>query len=545
MTIINSGPTAIVPKDPQPSVDRIDDLARRILSGDILLPKFQRDFVWEKHQILKLLDSVYKNYPIGSVLLWQSRLELRSENKIADLEINLPKPDYPVNYLLDGQQRLSTICGSMYWHGNNPDSNWNIIFDLRKQEFSHVTTLDDLPLHQIRFNKLGDASSFYKHVASLETLSAKDVSQLKDVADKLFNRFKDYKIASVTLGDMSIDDVAPIFERINSTGTRLTIVDLMRAATWSQDFDLVETIENILNELSIKDFGGIEKKTILRNMSAASGGGFSIENINNLRNKSIDELKEAAKETLEASKKVVDFLKMQIKIPSDSIIPYLNQFVVLTELFRKIPRPSASQYSEITKWFWRSSISGYFAGWNTGMMNNDLSSLNSFINGTDNQLSIYDSKPSSDIWRKRTFRANNAHSKLYAILLAYQYPVDLLTGQKIDLEKALSWINQKEFHHFFPQAYLKSIGTNANKINSLANIVLLSSTSNKHILDRSPSEYLTDVENAAGPNLEKWLESNLIPFEAYLAAKDNNFDLFLDIRAEEIHKKALEHADWK
>ncbi len=120
-------------------------------------------------------------------LLWQSRLELRSENKIADLEINLPKPDYPVNYLLDGQQRLSTICGSMYWHGNNPESNWNIIFDLRKEEFSHVVTLDDLPLHQIRFNKLGDASSFYKHVASLDTLGAKDIPQLKEVADKLFN----------------------------------------------------------------------------------------------------------------------------------------------------------------------------------------------------------------------------------------------------------------------------------------------------------------------------------------------------------------------
>lgn len=62
----------------------------------------------------------------------------------------------------------------------------------------------------MRLNKLGNASSFYKHVASLDALGAKDVAHLKEVADKLFNRFKDYKIASVTLGDMSIDDVAPI-----------------------------------------------------------------------------------------------------------------------------------------------------------------------------------------------------------------------------------------------------------------------------------------------------------------------------------------------
>src|ERR1035438_2401086 len=89
-----SGPTAPVPKDPQPSVDRIDDLARRILKGDILLPKFQRAFVWERPQIIMLLDSVARGFPIGSVLLWQSRQELRSENRIAGLDIDLPRPDY-------------------------------------------------------------------------------------------------------------------------------------------------------------------------------------------------------------------------------------------------------------------------------------------------------------------------------------------------------------------------------------------------------------------------------------------------------------------
>jgi hypothetical protein len=120
--IATSGPTAALPKDPQPSVDRIDELARRILSGDILLPKFQRDFVWGRKQILRLLDSVARGYPIGSVLLWQSRQELRSENHIADLEIKVPKPDYPVNYLLDGQQRLSTICGAMFWKGGDPNN---------------------------------------------------------------------------------------------------------------------------------------------------------------------------------------------------------------------------------------------------------------------------------------------------------------------------------------------------------------------------------------------------------------------------------------
>jgi hypothetical protein len=130
-----SGPTAPLPKDPQPSVDRIDELARRILTGDILLPKFQREFVWERNQIIDLLDSIARNFPVGSILLWQSRQELRSENRIADLDIELPRPDYPVNYLLDGQQRLSSLCGALYWQGPDARSRWNIAYDLRRKTF--------------------------------------------------------------------------------------------------------------------------------------------------------------------------------------------------------------------------------------------------------------------------------------------------------------------------------------------------------------------------------------------------------------------------
>jgi hypothetical protein len=140
------------------------------------------------------LDSVNRGFPIGSVLLWQSRQELRSENSLADLEIKLPKPDYPVNYLLDGQQRLSTICGAMYWHGKDPSSTWNIAYDLRKEGFLHLDTLDDPPLHQIRMNKLPDPSAFFGHVANIST---EDRVQLKQRADTLFNRFKDYKVAAV------------------------------------------------------------------------------------------------------------------------------------------------------------------------------------------------------------------------------------------------------------------------------------------------------------------------------------------------------------
>jgi hypothetical protein len=540
-----SGPTAPAPREPQPSVDRIENLAGRILTGDIVLPKFQRSFVWDRPQIISLLDSVARGFPIGSVLLWQSNEELRSENRIAGLDVDLPRAGYPVNYLLDGQQRLSTICGALYWTATDAKSRWNLAYDLRQRQFMHLDTLEDPPLHLIRMNKIPQASSFFGHVASLDTLNASDKDELKARAEALFNRFKDYKLATVTLGDMKIQDVAPIFERINSTGTALTIVDLMRAATWSPDFDLIDTIDELLEELASKGFSGIDKKVVLRNLSASAGGGFSTDSIDDLRKYSSDDLKTAADATKDSYLRTVDFLATQIKVPGADVIPYSNQLTVLAEVFRRLPSPSAAQYTAISEWFWRTALAGYFSGWNTGMMASDLAAVGAFAEGEASTIEVAAAKPAADIWVTRQFRANNAHAKLLAIVLAHHDPIDLLTGQRIDTEKALAWSNAKEYHHFFPRDYLKSQGVAPTKINVLANIVMLTSDSNKKITNRAPSDYLQEVEAAAGGNLETWLETNLISMDAFEAAKQNDYPQFLALRARTIHATVLPLAGWE
>jgi hypothetical protein len=154
-------------RDPKPTADRIHQLAGRVLSGDIVLPEFQRPFVWKRPQILDLLDSIYRNYPIGSMLVWESSLKLMSKRSIADLQIADRSPNYPVNYLLDGQQRLSTVCGVLHWKPSKPTSVWNVAFDLKKGEFFHVDSLEELPLHQIPLRRLADPSEFYRKLSPL------------------------------------------------------------------------------------------------------------------------------------------------------------------------------------------------------------------------------------------------------------------------------------------------------------------------------------------------------------------------------------------
>ncbi len=532
-------------RDPKPAVERIEVLAGRIKDGDILLPKFQRDFIWEREQIIDLFDSIAKNYPIGSVLLWLSKNKLHSERSVADLEIADRPPEYPVNYLLDGQQRLSSICGALFWDGKNKDSVWNVAYDLRSQEFLHLTTLDDPPLHQIRMNKLSDAASFFKHVASLETLSAEDKDELRSRAELLFNRFKDYTIATVTLSDMPIESVAPIFERINSTGTRLTIVDLMRAATWSEEFDLIDTIDGeVLDAVSGKGFGTIDRKAVLRNLSAASGGAFSAESIDDLRNKSPGELKAAAGAVVAAYERATDFLKDEIGAPNSEILPYANQIVVLAELFRLLPTPDAGQFAAVKRWFWRTTFSGYFSGWNTGQMSSDLSAVRSFVEGKTIELEVGAIQPTDSVWLTRQFRTNNAHAKMLGLMLSHKGARDLITGQKVPLEKALSWSNSREFHHLFPQAMLRQLKFDSRQINSIANFVLLTSASNKTISARPPSEYLAESLATLGDEFTQVAEANLMSKDAVNAALHDDFEKFLAARASSLQAHALFLCGW-
>jgi hypothetical protein len=523
----------VTSRDPKPTAERIEPLAERVLTGDIILPEFQRPFVWKRKQILELVDSIYRNYPIGSMLVWESRQKLASKRSIADLPVGERSPNYPVNYLLDGQQRLSTICGVLYWEPGDPKSVWNVIFDLRTQKFSHIDHADDLPVHQVPLRRLVDPADYFRRLAGI------DDPAIREIADRLFNRFKDYQVPLVTLGDMSINDVAPVFERINSTGTRLTIYDLMRAATWSPEFDLGKTIESIKESLTAKKFQDLDNKTFLRALAAAAGGDFSSASIDALRDLKRDKLVEAASITKAAADRAADFLATEIGAPRAESLPYANQFAFLCEVFRVLPHPNGEQLRRLKDWFWLTTLSGYFSGWDSGQMTIDTKAIRDFASGKSPRLAVPAALPSANLWEVKPFRSNSAASKMLGLMLAHQTPLDLLNGQRIDVDKSLSWSNDKEYHHFFPQAYLARRRVPAGRSNVVGNIVLLTSKSNIEIRDSAPSEYLKDIiEREGRARLIERMASSLVPEEALEAAIADDYDQFLKVRARHLHAVA-------
>ena len=227
---------------------KLSDIVHEIEHGQLRIPRFQRDFVWERSKVIKLLDSIYKEYPIGSFFIWDAdkKYNLFYRN-IAELD--LPKPDSytSIRYILDGQQRATSLYVAIKGLRINGVDYSQICFDFDKEEFviryrehdscaSLKDILDEKNNLQI-YNKLSDPR--------------------KQVFEKCRRIFTTYPLSVIIVREKELDEASEIFERINQGGKRLSIFDLVVASTWGEDFDLKEEYIKLHDFLMDKGFGKV------------------------------------------------------------------------------------------------------------------------------------------------------------------------------------------------------------------------------------------------------------------------------------------------
>ena len=195
-------------------------LFMEIDQGRIKIPQFQRDFVWEKEQSAKLVDSILKGYPVGTFIFWKTRDELRSYRNIGNISLPVtPKGDY-AEYVLDGQQRITTLYAirkgiRLTKEGKIIDYN-DIFVDL-----DYVESADDqivvsdrtqdrhyVSVHDILTKNMG---FFYK---SMTTEQAELVEVYK-------GRMINYAFSCITIKEYPIEIATEVFSRINTGGKTL------------------------------------------------------------------------------------------------------------------------------------------------------------------------------------------------------------------------------------------------------------------------------------------------------------------------------------
>jgi hypothetical protein len=510
-----------------PSSVKIDKLLSRLAEGDIKIPAFQRHFVWKQEQVIELLDSIYHDYPIGSILLWNSHEKLHATRNVCGFSIPDRPESYPVNYVLDGQQRLSTIyavfCSDRRQSADSEDSadleEFDVDFNLESRKF------------QAKADALSGNQLFpLKHLLNITGFvnALKEIPEpYHEVLKDLHTKFNNYEVPIVTITKRAKADVGIIFERINSTGTKLTTLDLMVAWTWSEDFHLQDQIRELLDVLSEKAFGEIAEKIVLQCLSAIILKSTSTKAILSLDPKQVSERFEGLLESLQ---KAIDFLATQLKASQD-FLPHVQQLIPLTYFFSCVNSASSDQVKWLKQWFWKTSFSRRYAGQTDDKMDADIAFFDQMLEGNVEGLSKYNYTVTPDQLIKQKFTKNSPLVRAFLLLLAQNNPLDLVNGAAIDLGKALSEYNVKEYHHIFPRAYLKKREFSPDKINSMCNFCFLPSDSNKKISSKAPSDYFANI--VPKDRLAEIWESNLMPAKTEVYSK-NEFEEFLKLRSQKV-----------
>lgn len=506
-----------------PSSPRLASLLSDVERGNIKIPVFQRQYIWTDEQIISLLDSIYRGFPVGSLLMWSTKEELKHERNVGGFKLPETPEDYPVNYILDGQQRLTTLYGVFNSDQNTSDvelaERFNVCYIPDDDIFAHVSA--SAGKDRIQLNKILDTT---KLLAELPRFN----DEQKFKIAKLTEAFKDYEFPIVTIRERSNKEVCSIFQRINSSGTPLSSMELLTAWTWSDKFDLRREIESLLDKLADKGYEKIDQPLLMRMLASITIG--SIDE-NDLVDVEPDILVGGVDSLKRAIFSAVDFLEGQLKIKNIVFVPFPIMIIPIVYFYAKIKKPTAEQFSQVKKWFWQCALTQRYKAGTNRLVLEDLSKFERVFN-LETPFSETKIEIKEDIF-KSSWRINSTSAKAALCLMAQLRPKSFLTGLEVDLGSVLSAYNARQFHHIYPKAHLNSLGISFHEANVIANICFLSASENNQISDLAPEDYFKQIPSDQADNI---FSAALIPHPA----RDGKllFNEFIELRTKELTRIA-------
>lgn len=515
----------------------IRKLIDRISSGDIRIPAFQRNFVWEPEQVAFLMDSIYKSFPIGTVILWKTDTRLKAEKRLGYFTLPEPQKDYPVNYVLDGQQRLTSLFSVFQTELKPESAEWvDVFFDMSATENiqeSLFLALDEAEVDYDRHFPIKTLFDSVEYRAATNRFAA-DKAKLKRL-DDLQAKFKEYLIPNEVFETGDRNKVAIVFERINRAGTALNVFELLSAWSWSEEFDLVDKFASLQEVIAEHGFDelGEDRDLQLRVCAGVICGETTPQKILELKG---EEIRDRFDEIQAGLIGALDFLSREANLKHYRMLPFPGLLVPLSAFFATKKAEGQNytdaQREQLLRWFWRSIFGRRFSADVNQRQAHDIVEMRNLV--ADEKYAFKQPKAEVRVdFLKDGFSSANANSRALILLLSSEPAFSFLSGAKVDADKVLKKASKHEFHHIFPQKYLHSLGKDHTEINVLANICFLTRADNNTIRAKSPAEYLKGVDASKLPD---YLAAAYCPIDT--AALD--FDAFLKQRADLLSLRASE-----
>lgn len=264
----------------QPIIYPLHRLLEEVLSGEVRVPRFQRpgtETTWKPDQRGDLLDSIYRAFPIGTILIWSTSEGVQTLPVVGGADI--PKNDAGgrrLRLVLDGHQRLSTLVATLgpaldgykksRQHTHTSDEVW--VFDISESEA--------LSVERERFKLLkADEKPSAKHVPlsiALDRVKLNDWVRKRQLSrgevrlvDSLRDRLREYSVPVATLAAESLELATETFKRVNSSGTPMSDFHMVAALAYTAQFDPQEHFDQVRAEhLEPVGWGGVDDADVLR-----------------------------------------------------------------------------------------------------------------------------------------------------------------------------------------------------------------------------------------------------------------------------------------
>jgi len=541
------------------------DLIDMVEKGEILSPEMiQRGFVWGKTKIYDLFESIFKNYPIGIIILWEMDDELRMKIRSGeDIPIGFKplikldhRPENPKYFVIDGLQRLISF----------------ILIKNGEAEVLHKQKEYKKQKVNIYYNPEEDRVGPRKGDVGKPAIPVADVFDEEKlghyehpILDKLYKlkyRIMTYKVPVYILSPRyDIIDIANIFNRINSKGTKIVLAQIITAylAVTLREvaLDLWEFIKRLrtrglqisittpAKSLSYLLIGTTQVKTMLDKVSK---GEINRDHVSNMWRS----LKTAYDNTFTILREHLGLTNTRI-LPSET--PLTTFSIILYKIDKEYRIQRDPDFNKaLALWFVMATFHGYYTGSTEVKIDKDIKSveealknrkgLQGVIKALIDRLEEVVGPLDRTVDKVENITARDRKGKflLYA-LLHMNRAVDWYTGQGLT---AYSW-DRIHLHHIFPRS-MRLSRRQARYLNNIGNLTFIGDETNKRIRNKVPKVYLEELynylkeqyrdEETAKRKFNELLKSHFIPTDRRFW---RNLSSFAERRKEQIVNFVKEH----
>jgi len=517
----------------------VEELVGMIERGELRLPEMQRRYVWRSPRVRDLLDSLYRGYPSGAILLWETDEAVPLQEFAVEQQKN---PYQSTRLLLDGQQRLTslsavirgdpvsvrgrkrpmevlfnldhpdqlTLVTEVNEEGDDEDEDEELIDDEADSSEDELQKRFDRMTFVVATKKLEQLPQWVKVTEVFKSDSDRPFLRRAGVTDLDDPRSEKYSQRLARLRGirkyvyrmdvlerkLSYDEVTEIFVRVNSLGAKLRSSDLALAqitAKWRGALKIFQSFE----AQSAKSGFDLDLGLHLKNLVTFATGQSRFLTVGSLP---VETLHQAWKDCVPGMEFALNFLKSNAGIDSPALLS--SPFLLVTLGYyghKRNYQIPAEESQRLRYWVLIANAKGrYSRGSSETLLDQDLASLrqgggaNELIDRLRLQVGRLDVAPEE-------LEGRNQRSALFkTMFLAFRNAgaKDWRSNLAIALDHSGSH-HRLQFHHIFPKAVLKASYT-GREADDIANLCFIGGKTNRQISDKQPSQYFLPLIDKSG-----------------------------------------------